>query len=154
MNDETRIYLELDEDLQQALDDNGIRIEDILREAEVEGRVSHDVLPLQDDGGGHSRDLKTVVTLLFAGSVAVASFSYALNQTLGTIYNKPIYVQYQEPVEIRNADGDVVLDQDGNPVFKLVPRHEILQAQQSGKDEFMTDLNNMVLKISTEDKRE
>jgi hypothetical protein len=155
MSDEVRIYLELAPELQQALDDNGISMEDILREAGVDARISHDVLPLQNEDGVQSRDLKTVITLLIgsalAGSALVATIGFTVSKTLNTVYNKPIYVQYQEPVELRNADGNVVLNKQGNPVFKLVPRHEILQPHQSSKNSFMTDLKKMVLTISSEE---
>ena len=150
MSDEVRIYLELAPELQQALDDNGISMEDILREAGVDARMSHDVLPLHNEDGVQSRDLKPVITLL-AGSALIASVGFTVSKTLNTVYNRPIYVQYQEPVELRNADGNVVLDKQGKPVFKLVPRHEILQPQQSSKDAFMADLKNMVLTISSEE---
>ena len=154
MSDEVRIYLELAPELQQALDDNGINMEDILREAGVDARMSHDVLPLYNEDGVQSRDLTQVITLLaggaFAGSTLIATVGFTVSKILNTVYNKPIHVQYKEPVELRNADGNVILDKQGNPVFKLVPRHEILQPQQSSKDAFMADLKKMVLTISSE----
>jgi len=150
MSDEVRIYLELAPELQQALDDNGISINDLLREAGVDARLSHDVLPLQGEDGVQSRDLMPVITLLAGSSAFIATIGFTVSKILNTIYNKPIYVQYQEPVEVRNADGNVLLDKRGNPVFKLVPRHEILQPQQSSKDAFMADLKKMVLNISSE----
>ncbi|WPD21340.1 MAG: hypothetical protein SD837_14165 [Candidatus Electrothrix scaldis] len=154
MNDEIKIYLELAPELQQALDDNGISISDILREAGIDARLSHDVLPLQNEAGVQSRDLKQVITLLvggaLAGSALIGTIGFTVSKTLNTVYNKPIHVEYQEPVELRNADGNVVLDKQGNPVFKLVTRHQILQPQQSNKDAFMADLKKMVLSISSE----
>ncbi|MCP4695908.1 MAG: hypothetical protein GY862_03520 [Gammaproteobacteria bacterium] len=151
MTDETRIYLELSKELQQALDDNGITPDEILRKAEIDAKVKHDRLPVQSKKGG--KDLAQVIEFAWAGSAVIASLGFTLTKILNTIYNKPIYVEYEELEELRDAGGNVLLDAKGEPVYKKVPRRQILQAQQTSKDSFMADMKKMVMKFSSEGKR-
>ena len=52
---QTKIYLELSDELQAVLNDNGISIEDILEQEGIEADVTYGVMPTQAEEGARSK---------------------------------------------------------------------------------------------------
>ncbi len=130
---QTKIYLELSDEMQGALADNGLDLADLLRREPVDATVAHGVLPVQTESGAREREVATVV---LAGAAAVAAVGFAVSQCLRAIYAKPQRVTWYEPEEVRDAQGDVVRDGQGQPVFKKVKRHQLLEPRRQADFEF------------------
>jgi hypothetical protein len=68
---ETKIYLDLSEDIQRLLADNEITIEPILQQENIEvDHVTEGVIPDESEEGGRTKDL---VTLIFASSALIST---------------------------------------------------------------------------------
>ena len=148
--EETTIYLELSEDIEELLSENDISIEDILERENIEANVSGGVAAYQSEEGARTKD---VVTIILAGSAAVAAISFAISQVLHEIYNKPHFVEICENEEIRDAEGNIMFDKDGKPQFKPVKRYELIEPQKKRELEFSVGLKNgVVIKVKSEGK--
>ncbi len=149
---DTKIYLDLSDEIQGALADNGLSIEDILQNESIEANVTKGVLPIQTEGGARTRD---VVTIILAGSTAVVAIGFAISKVLKTIYSKPHLVELCENVEIRNEKGEI-LTEDGKPVFKTVKRVQLLEPERQGQSfNFETNFtltNGVTMKFGSQDK--
>ncbi len=148
--EETKIYLELSEEIEELLSENKISIEEILERENIEAEVNSGAAPYQTEEGARTKD---VVTIILAGSAAVAAISFAISQVLHEIYNKPHFVEICENEEIRDAEGIVLLDKDGKPQLKPVKRYELLETQKKRELEFNVGLKNgVVIKVKSEGK--
>lgn len=149
----TKIFLELSSDVQGALADNGLSVEDVLEQNSIEATVTQGVLPAQLEEGARTKD---VVTIILASSTAIAAIGFAISQVLNTIHNKPHVVEYYENIELRDADGQILKDKKNNPIFKVVKRQEILEPQKHERKmnfEASFDLTNgIVMKFGSQDK--
>jgi hypothetical protein len=151
---ETKIYLELSNEIQELLADNDLSIKDILQREEIDAIVTQGIPPFQAEDGARTKD---VITIVLAGSFAVAAISFAISQVLNTLHHKPYFVEYYENVELRDAKGSVLKDREGNPLFKTVKRHEILEpSKENQKKEFEAKfslVNGIVIKFGSEEKK-
>ncbi len=149
---ETQIYLDLDEELQQLLNDNGLSIADLLQQEGIHAQVNTATLP----ASAETTRTKDLVTVILASSAAVTLISFAISKVLHTLHNKPHFVEYQEPVELRDAQGNVLLDKQGNPLFKMVPRKEfIAPATKDQQQDFEINLDlskGLVIRLSSGEK--
>jgi hypothetical protein len=149
---DTKIYLELSDEIQGILADNGLSIEDILQQEAVEATVSHGVAPYQSEEGARTKE---VVTIILASSVAVAAIGFAISQVLNSIHDKPYFVEYDEPVELRDENGKVLKDREGKPIFKKIKRHELLEPRKNNRqtdfDAEFNPANGVVLKFGTKE---
>ena len=149
---DTKIYLELSPELEGALADNGLSIQDILQREAIEVTVTEGVLPLQTEDGARTKD---IVTIILASSVAVAAIGFAVSQVLGTVYSRPHKVEYYENVELYNKKGKILTDKKGRPIYKTVKRIELLEpTRQNRKTTFETDFNlttGMTMKFSSQE---
>lgn len=57
---DTKIYLELSDEIQAVLADNGLSVEDILRREDIDASVSHGLPPCEPEEGARS-NLSTVL---------------------------------------------------------------------------------------------
>lgn len=146
---ETRIYLEFDDEVQKALADNNLRIENILNEEGIEAKVTFGTSPCQEEGA-RAKDL---VMIILASSVLIASIGYSISKVLNSLSGWPHIVKYYVYEEIRDAKGDVLTDIEGKPVFKKLMKHEILQPKRSQKDQYNANFdftNGLGMKFSSE----
>jgi hypothetical protein len=151
---ETQIYLELDEELQQLLNENGLSVADLLQQEGIEAQIKSGVLPATTE----TTRTKDLVTVILASSAAVTAISFAISKVLHTLHNKPHFVEYQEPVELRDAQGNVMLDKQGNPLFKMVPRKEFVtpatkDQQQDFEVSFDLPKGSLKIKMSSGEKK-
>lgn len=148
---ETQIYLDLDEELQQLLNENGLSIADLLQQEGIDAQVNTGTLPACSE----TVRTKDLVTVILASSAAVTAISFAISKILHTLHNKPHFVEYQEPVELRDVQGNVLLDKQGNPLFKMVPKREfVVPATKNQQQDFETTLDSskFVIRLSSGEK--
>lgn len=144
---ENPIYLDLSDDVQQLLSDNRISIEDILRRENIAADISYAVMPFETEAGARSKD---VVTVILASSAAALLISYAISKVLSEIAGMPHYVKISVPEEVRDANNNVLLDQDGKPIFKLVEKYKILEPRASvHQDETSLKFGPVVISVGS-----
>ena len=150
MPDDTKIYIELSDEIQQILSENSISISDILAQKNIDAEVEYGIMPSSSNEGSRTRDLATII---LAGSAAVLSISLAISQILSALHEKPHFVEYWAEEEIRDGDGKLILDKQGNPQTKMVKKHEIIEPSKKDK---VTSLDiqagNIALKFSFNEK--
>lgn len=122
-----RIFLDIAPESQQLLSDNGISVAEILRERNIPAEVTYGILPDQSAGEARSKD--PALTIL-ASSAAVMGISLAISQVFRTLQRKAQLVQYYELVELKDATGNLLLDNMGKPQLKRVKKHELLEPRE------------------------
>lgn len=152
---DTKIYVELSEELQGVLADNALNIEDILNQANLDTEVTYGLAPYQKEDGSRSKD---VVTIILATSVAVPAVAFAISHILKSLYQKPHFVEYYENIEMYDAKGKLLKDKDGRPIYKLVKRYELIEPQkQEQPASFEANFswkNGLVLRFNTDKKNQ
>ncbi|KPA16258.1 hypothetical protein MHK_003531 [Candidatus Magnetomorum sp. HK-1] len=149
-----KIYLALSLEAKQILLDNKISIEDILNRELIEvDNIIEGVLPFQTDANARSKD---IVTIILASSAAVATIGFAISQILQELHKKPYLVEIYENEELRDADGNVILnDYDGKLEFKPVKRYALIEPRpEQRKRELEINFglkNGIVVKIKSEE---
>ena len=148
-----KIYLEFDKVLEQALAENHLSIADILQHENVEAKVTHGVSPYPVENGARTKD---VVTIILVSSIAIGSVGFAISQILNAIYNRPHFREYEELVELRDGEGNILFDKECQPIFKSVKHQKIIVAD---KQEEMTMfeakfsvLNGLIIRFGAEKK--
>ena len=149
---DTKIYLELSDEIQGVLADNGLSVEDIMQRESIDATVTYGVPPYQSEEGVRTKDL---VTIILASSVLVPAIGFAISQVLRTLHDKPHFVGYYENVELRDEKGKILRDKDGKPVTKPVKRHEVLEPREENREtafeaSFSFD-NGVVMKFGTKE---
>jgi len=127
-----KIYLEFSDELQEVLDDNGISIEDILEQEEIDADVTYGVMPAQAEEGARSKD---IVTIIIASSALVLAIGAAISKILSTYHRKPHLVEYEEVVVLRDGKGKALKDKDGNPLVERVKRYELLEPRATDSEQ-------------------
>lgn len=150
---QTKVYFELSDEIQQLLTSNKITIKDILRNEDINAEVTYGVLPYEVEG----ERSKDIVAIVIVASVAVVAVSSAIAKVLNTYYRRPQLIEFWEYEEVRDLDGKIMLDAEGNPLFKLVKRCQLLEPRQENQKtniEFGFDLEKgLVIKINSEEKQ-
>ncbi len=151
---DTKIYLELDDELKNVLEDNELDISDLLQNEGIEAVVKPGTAPYQTEDND-ARD-KEPISIIIACSIAIVPIVWAISKGLSTLYNnKPIVEKISELVELRDANDNILMNKDGNPIFKKIERYVILQPKLEEKLEIKAtfDLRNgIVIQISSETK--
>ena len=130
--EQIKIYLELSDELQEVLNDNGISIEDILEQEGIEADVTYGVMPTQAEEGARSKD---VVTIILVSSALVLAISVAISNVLSTLYRKPIHVVEDDVIVLQDAKGKVLKDKEGNPLVERVKRHKLLEPRAADREQ-------------------
>lgn len=123
------IYLDIDPALQQLLDENQIDLKEVLTQENIDAEIQTSPLPVVS-AGAKSKD---IVTLVIASGAAISLISLAISKLLHTLHQKPHWVEYEEPVELRDAQGNILLDKDGKPLFKIVKKSEFIVPPSKNK---------------------
>lgn len=127
-----KIYLEFSDELQDVLNENGISIEDILAQEEIDAEVTYGVMPAQAEEGARSKD---IVTIILASSALVLAIGAAISKILSTLQHKPHLVEYEEVVVLQDGKGKVLKDKDGNPLLERVKRYELLEPRATDSEQ-------------------
>ena len=150
---QTKIYLELSDEFQQLLADNRISIEYILQNENIDAEVTYGIMPYPTEEGARTKEL---VTIILAASGAVVAISFAISKVLNMLYNKPHIVEISENKELRDKNGNILLDEEGKPLFKPVKRYELIEPRrEERKDEFEFSFglkNGIRIKVKSEEK--
>jgi len=142
MTSDGKIYLNFSEDIRTLLDEQNIRVQDILEEAGINAEVRFEALP-PEHPGERTRDL---VPVIMASSVAAISFSAAVTIITSAISKfldhhaaRPRYVEYEEEKLILDAQGNPVLDKDGKVQTQRVLIHGFDELQNLSQETFTVD---------------
>lgn len=138
---QTQIYLELTPELQQLLDDNGLSVGDILRQQNIPVEVTHGVLPDEPEAGAQSKE---PVTIILASAAAALLVGSAISQVLNTVFRRPVLVDHYEFVELKDANGNILLDKKGKPQLKRVRRFELLEPRPQDSNQYLDFISNAV----------
>ncbi len=152
MSDEIRIYLELDQEQRQALLRNGLSVDRIVRDADLDARVEYAPPPLDDDrASSRTRDPATVIV---ASAVLVHAVGAAIAKVLDTINRRPVTVWRDDVEEIRE-DGKVLLDKKtGKPLLRRTKTPVMLQPEQSGTESASATLGKYLSMKFTSDHKQ
>lgn len=145
----TKIYIEFSDEIKQLIQDNAINFSAIFHDENIEVDISHDYPPYANQNNERSKDL---VLVILASSAAVLSVGAAVSQIIRSVYRKPYMVQYSELEEIRDANGNVIIDKDGYPILKPTTRYELLEPnaeQNKSQIEFKGNSDGIILKYSS-----
>src|SRR5437588_10162827 len=104
----TKIYLDLPDDIQFLFEENQISIEGVLANLDTDHKVTYESPPYQEEVGVRTKDLVTVI--IAASAAAVMAISFAISQVIDTLQRRPYFVEVHEIEEIRDSDGNVVID--------------------------------------------
>ncbi len=148
-----KIYVEFSDDIQEWMADNGLSVEDILEKEGIDADVEHDIIPVEKDG---SRTKDVVPVIILASGGALTSVLFAVSHCMKIWLNRPIYTSWEELEEIRDKDGNVLLDKKGNPQMKTVHKHFVNEPGKSDKKEkidLKAGLKGLIMKIGSEEKQ-
>lgn len=120
-----KISLEIPEEIQIILLENGIDIQEILDSNSIDAKVER-VINNTDDITVKDKDATTII---LASSVLVYSISFAISKIIKTIYSKPFLTEIEEWETVRDKNGKVVLD-NGKPLSKMVKKYHLLQPEE------------------------
>jgi hypothetical protein len=147
----SRIYVELSPDIQEWMADNGVSIQDILKKENIDADVEAGVSPFSDESGARTKD---VLPMILVNAASISTVLFAISHCLKTWLDRPIYSIYEEAEEIRDKDGNVLLDEQGAPQMKTVRKHVVLQPGKSDKKaNAEVAFGPFVAKFSTEEKK-
>jgi len=119
---DVRIFLELDSESQSILSDNDVTIAGALQEEGIDAKVTFGVAPYGSDTGG-----KELATIILASGASVALVTLAIAKLLSIYQARPHVLEVDDLVEVRDADGRVLVDRDGKPQLRPQKRIEIHQ---------------------------
>lgn len=115
-------FVELDCESQQALSDNNLTIDEVLRQAGIDATVTYGNAPYAAETG-----TKELATIILASGASALLISYGIAKILRVYLNRPKIAEISEVVEIRDPSGRVLIDNLGRPQFKTQKRLEIAQ---------------------------
>ena len=145
---ETKIFLELSEEIQQVIAENRISVSNVLDRQGIEATVGYEAPNYETEDGARSKEL---VTVILASGASLFAIGLAISQVLKAIYRKPYFVEYYELQEIRDRSGELILDSWGNTQFKLVKKFELIEPRAEDSERLMelkwNTQNGLVLKF-------
>lgn len=147
----TNIYVDYSDDIEKQLIDNNIDIPSILRSENFDIDVSYKPIPLQNTTGFRDKDLALVI---LASSTACIAIGIAVSSVIRACYRKPYLVKFSELIELRNTNGEIVLDSDGNPVMKIKESYELIEPREENANiSFKVDSssNGIVVRFQSEE---
>jgi hypothetical protein len=122
MNEELKIYLDLSEEVSKLLEDNNFSINDVLRRANIDAKISTANSPFVSSDPANTKDILTVILVSAAAFRLVAP---AFVELIETIKNAPKIVRttyYKSEPVLDPTTGEVLRDNNGDPVLDKVPK--------------------------------
>ncbi len=151
--DDTKVYVSMSDDILAWMADNDLSIQDVLDKAGIDAEVDEGVLPTAGDAGSRTKD---VVPIILADGAAITAVLMAVSHFMRSWWNRPIYETWDELEEIRDPDGNVLLDKDGNPRMKMVRKHVLIEPGKNDRKEkinLQAGLKGLIFGISSEQKQ-
>ena len=147
------IYVEFSNEIRELFYDNQTNIKEILTKYDIDVPVRAGIPPYKPVEAAR---LKDPVSIILAGSAAVASISFAIAQFLNAFYNKPYVIEYYENIELRDSKGEILLDKNGVVLMKPVKQHILIDPRKENqKHVFEAQFglkNGILIKFSTEER--
>lgn len=128
----SKIYIEFSSDLQWLLEENQLSIQDLLAHAGIDQQVTYEARPYQVEEGARTKELVSVI--LVSAAAFVLATGYALSQVISTLQRKPSLVEIEQLEEVRDAQGSVLIDTQGQPVLKTVKTVELLEPRKENRE--------------------
>ncbi len=151
---QTQIYLDLQPEIQQLLNENGLSVDEILRQQNIQAKVKYGVVPDAPETDARSKD---PVLIILASAGLVLAVSSAISQVLHTLQRKPQLVEYYELAEIRDINGNIQLDKKGKPQLKRVKKYELLEPRKEDHNQSLeasfNPANGLVIKFGATEKQ-
>ena len=149
----TKIYVEFSDDIREWMADNGQSVEDILEKEGIDADVEHGIIPVEKEG---SRTKDVVPVIILASGGALSGVLFAVSRCMKIWLNRRIYESWEELEEIRDKDGNMLLDKKGNPQMKTVRKHFVYEPGKSDKKEKIdldAGLKGVIMRIDSEEKQ-
>ena len=149
---QTKIFIELSDEIQQVINSSKISLEDLLKRQMPDVEIIYGKKIYNSDAGFRE---KGIVPIILAASAGVATISFAISQILHAIYKKPHLVEFYENEILKDNQGNAILDEDGLPILQPVKKYQFIEPriEDSKKElEFSFGLKNgIVIKIRSEE---
>lgn len=153
MSEETKIYLDLSDEVKQFIAGNKIDIQSLLEAEGIDVEVDFGTMPYVEEKGERTKD---IVTIIIASSALVLSIGYAISQVLSTLNKKTYLVEFYEYEELRDADGNILCDVNSDPIFKKNKKYELFEPRQgeSAKEMKLSagGKNGIVIRVNSSEK--
>ncbi len=144
-----KIVLEFSEEIRNVLESNRIELAQILNEEGIDMKLKFEKSPLQDTGEGE----KALVPIIIASAAAITSITFAISKLLEVIYHRPHFVEYTELEIVKDKDGNLLLNENNEPVYKKVNKFKLIDSRPDcSNTEFTTSLtksDGLVLSYKT-----
>jgi hypothetical protein len=127
----TKIYFDISDEIIAAINENDLTIKKIIEGEGINADFDYGLLPTNKDEPERTKALVEIAILVAASSGAIMAIAYAISNTLRTIYNKPHLVSIQENEELRDARGNVLLNRNGDPIFKAVKKITLIESRKN-----------------------
>jgi len=151
---QTQIYFDLVPEYLQLLNDNDLSIQDILRQQNIEAEVIYGISPEEIEKGIRSKD---PVMIVLASTAAVLAIGTAISKVLHTLQRRPLLVEYYHLVELRDAKGNILMDNEGKPLLKRQKKYELIEPRKEDSslslEVGMTQSKGLVIKFCSTDKQ-
>nr|WP_294944564.1 hypothetical protein [uncultured Mucilaginibacter sp.] len=137
MDDNIKIFLDLDENTIEAFESNQVKLQNELKQFDIDVNEQSGVLNLESSADVRTKD---IVPILIAATSSVAAISYAISSIISALNGKTATVVLESLVELRDSKNEVVLGTDGMPVFKTVKTVQVIDAAKKTNTEFEIEL--------------
>ncbi len=124
------IFIFMSDEIQAALNDNGINVVKELRRTGVE--VTQDYAPNPATGAGNQKDATLII---LAAAPAFASVAWGIARIIDALgRNKKVVVRGKELVPVRDESGNVVRDANKQPVLYWTETAQLIEPSQTPQD--------------------
>lgn len=140
------VYLDIAPDLQDVLLKLSVTIESLIETTVPETQVSYGVMPLFDNDTPRSKDIVPIIAVTATG---LSMIMISLSKLLGSYLRRPHVYEWDEIEELRD-NGEIVRDAYGNPIWKSIRKHAILDPGELKDDcsiEFNAGTKGIVFRI-------
>jgi hypothetical protein len=149
----TKFYIELSSDIEELLANNQVTLADILQKENIDADVLSGAVPYQQEEGVKTKE---IVTIILASSASIAIITLAITNFLKAWHQKPIFVECDELEPIKNDDGTILLNDNGEPYLRIVKKHKMIEPDKiKNKMDFeisYKNLTDIVIRFKSEDK--
>lgn len=128
-----QIFLSLSPEATGILEQNQISVQNVLEQQHLGVTVRTGIVNYESNTGERTKDVGTII---MASTALIATIGYVIATVITALGNKPQIVEIESLEELRDKDGNVVLDKEGNPVFKTVKKVEIVDPAKSNLTDF------------------
>lgn len=153
-DEETKIYLDLLPEYQHLLSENRLSVKEILRQQNIHVEMSYGISPEEPEVDSRSKD--PVMVILASGATALM-VGIAISKVLHTLQRKPQLVEYYELTELRDANGDIILNEKGKAQLIRQKKVELFEPRKEDSSQTleigMNQAKGLVIKFGSIEKQ-